>query len=158
MFEKLLPQKWQRVAVTAVATIIAVYAIVYIDVVARARHAYMEGEKYWQWHGNPALKSAFFDEKLAAEKSELKKQFDKGKIVADEYGVRIEIIEAGNKREREESSIKYAYVWYKTAVELFSPPESKWVKLSRQKMPLAKDLWRKELRAKKIPFEEYMLD
>ncbi|PKN01644.1 MAG: hypothetical protein CVU77_03825 [Elusimicrobia bacterium HGW-Elusimicrobia-1] len=158
MFEKFFPKKWHRVAVSVAATIIAVYAIVYIDVVARARHAYMEGEKYWQWHEQPSLKAAFFDEKLVNEKTQLKKRLDKGKISADEYDVRVEIIEAGNQREREESSIKYAYVWYKTAVELFSPPESKWVKLSRQKMPLAKDLWRKELKAKKIPFEEYMLD
>jgi len=62
------------------------------------------------------------------------------------------------ERKLKESSIKYAYVWYQTAVELFSPPDSKWVKLSRGKMPAARELWKAELRTKNIPFEDYMLD
>ena len=45
-----------------------------------------------------------------------------------------------------------------TAVELFSPPNSKWVKLSSEKMPLAKEKWKQELIRKKIPFEDYMLE
>ena len=57
-----------------------------------------------------------------------------------------------------ESSLKYAYVWFQTAVELFSPPESRWVALSREKMVLAKELWKKELDAKKIPYQDYMLE
>ena len=57
-----------------------------------------------------------------------------------------------------ESSVKYAYHWYKTAVELFSPPESRWVRLSREKMALTKDLWKQELDRRKIPYEEYMLE
>ncbi len=57
-----------------------------------------------------------------------------------------------------ESSLKYAYVWFQTAVELFSPPESRWVVLSRQKMAVAKELWKKELAAKKIPYQDYMLE
>jgi len=157
-FSSAISTKWQRVALAVFATIVAVYAVIYIDVVARARHAYMEGEKYLNWHKNPALKEAFYDEKLSCQKTELQKLLDKGKISKDEYDVRLEIIEAGNKYEREESSAKYAYVWYKTAVELFSPPESRWVKLSREKMPIAKELWRQELIKKKIPFEEWMLD
>jgi hypothetical protein len=58
----------------------------------------------------------------------------------------------------EESSIKYAYIWFQTTVELFSPPESKWVKLARKKMPLAKSLWQKELESKGIKVEPYMLE
>ena len=27
-----------------------------------------------------------------------------------------------------ESSLKYAFIWFQSAVELFSPPESKWVR------------------------------
>lgn len=155
---KILPKKWQRVAVSVVATIIAVYAIIYVDVVLRARSAYLEGEKYWRWNENPSLKEAYFKEKLEKEKAELKKKLDSGKISEKEYNIQLEIIEFNNKRQLEESSIKYAYVWYQTAVELFSPPESKWVKLSREKMPKAKQLWREELIKKKIPFEEYMLE
>ena len=45
----------------------------------------------------------------------------------------------------EESSLKYAYHWYKTVVELFTPPESRWVRLSRERMAEAKTLWTREL-------------
>ncbi len=158
MLNKLFPKKWQRITASVVATIIAVYAIIYVDVILRARSAYLEGEKYWQWNENPQLKDSFFNEKLIKEKAELKKKLDSQKISQKEYDIQIEITEFNNKREREESSIKYAYIWYQTAVELFSPPVSKWVKLSREKMPKAKDLWRQELIKKKIPFEEYMLE
>ncbi len=155
---KLLPQKWQRITASVVATIIAVYVIIYVDVVLRARSAYLEGEKYWSWHENPSLKELYFKQILEKEKTELKKKLDSKKIDQKEYDIQIEITEFNNKREREESSIKYAYVWYQTAVELFYPPNSKWVKLSREKMPKAKQLWREELIKKKIPFEEYMLE
>ncbi len=155
---KLFPKKWQRIAASVVATIIAVYALIYVDVVMRARSAYLEGEKFWAWHENPQLKEKFFDEKLSKEKTSLQKKLDSKKISQKEYEIQTEIIEFNNKREREESSIKYAYVWYQTAAELFSPPESKWVRRSREKMPKAKQLWREELIKKGIPFEEYMLE
>ena len=57
-----------------------------------------------------------------------------------------------------ESSLKYAYQWYKDTYELFSPPESKWVKFAREKAPQALELWKQELREKKIPFEDYMFE
>jgi hypothetical protein len=57
-----------------------------------------------------------------------------------------------------ESAVKYAYQWYKDTYELFSPPESRWVRRARFLAPAAKERWRDELRAKNIPFEEYMLD
>ena len=52
---------------------------------------------------------------------------------------------------------KMAYVWYQTAVEQFSPPNSKWVRMSKDKMPVALEKWKEDLRRKKIPFEDYML-
>ncbi|HAM38207.1 MAG TPA: hypothetical protein DCP53_02240 [Elusimicrobia bacterium] len=58
----------------------------------------------------------------------------------------------------EKNDWKMAYVWYQTAVEQFSPPNSKWVKMSKEKMPLALEKWKEDLRKKKIPFEDYMLE
>jgi hypothetical protein len=57
-----------------------------------------------------------------------------------------------------ESSLKYAYVWFQTAVELFSPPESRWVIRSRKRMAVVKGLWKKELDAKRISYQDYMLE
>ncbi|MBN1383716.1 MAG: hypothetical protein JW983_02380 [Elusimicrobia bacterium] len=53
---------------------------------------------------------------------------------------------------------KMAYVWYQTAVEQFSPPNSKWVKMSKQKLPDALEKWKADLKKKNIPFEDYMLE
>ncbi len=132
--------------------------MVYADVLLRARDAYQEGEKYMQWHENPALKAAALNLQYDKEKSDLDKKLAKGKIKKDEYARSLEISAFDRDRKMEESSIKYAYVWYQTAYELFSPPESRWVKLSREKAPAAKEKWKEELRAKKIPFEDYNLE
>lgn len=134
------------------------YATVAADVVWRARGAYLEGEKYWRWHENPAEKEAYFKAEFEKAKSGLDREKRDGKVDSDEYDRRLEILEFDRDRRLRESSIKYAYVWYQTAYELFSPPESRWVRLSREKAPLAKEKWKDELRARKIPFEDYMLE
>lgn len=81
---------------------VAVYAMVCTDVVLRARHAYLEGEK------------------------------------------------AANPRD--------ACAWYESAATLFTPPESRWSRLARQKMPQAKERWKADLVARHIPFDESMLE
>jgi hypothetical protein len=80
----------------------AVYGIVCVDVVQRARHAFLEGERA--------------------------------------------------------ASPKEAYAWYESAATLFTPPESKWSRMARDKMPIAKEKWKAELRAKHIAFSDSMLD
>jgi len=82
---------------------------------------------------------------------------EKGKLTQPQFEQKRELAEFDFQQALEESSIKYAYIWYQTVVELFTPPESRWVVLSRDKMQKAKELWKTELRAKGIPFEEYML-
>lgn len=139
------------------ATIAVLYGMVYIDVVLRARSAYLEGEKYWAWSKNPQLKAAALQSELDAKEAVLNKKLKKKKIDQSEYDRQLEIARFDHDRQLEESSLKYSYVWYKTAYELFSPPESKWVKLSRQKAPLAQERWKQELRSKNIPFQDYMV-
>ena len=93
-----------------------------------------------------------------SEESALNKKQAAGQVAPDDYARDKELLEFRYAQMAKESSIKYAYVWYQTAVDLFSPPESKWVRLSREKMPLAKERWKAELKAQKIPFEDYMLE
>jgi hypothetical protein len=147
-----------KIAVTAAVCIAAVYALIYVDVVLRARSAYLEGEKYWSWYQEPRLKDAAIQDWYLLEKGKIDGKQAKNTITKDEYDRQLELLDFTRNQKLRESSIKYAYVWYQTVVELFSPPESKWVKLAREKMPKAKELWKKELIEKKIPFEEYMLD
>lgn len=146
------------IAGAVILTIFFVYLMIYFDLWLRAKEAYQEGEKYWSWYEQPGLKKKNLEEKLEKEKIKLDKQLEKRKIKPEEYEKKMNILKYENEREKEESAIKYAYFWYQTAVELFSPPESKWVKLSRVKMQLAKEKWKEELRQKGIKFEEYMLE
>ena len=156
--KELLQKKWFRVTLKVVACVAAVYAMVCVDVVLRARSAYLEGEKYWSWNLDPALKEQSLKAEFDKSKAGIDSKKASGKLSAEEYDRKLNTIQFEYDRHREDSSIKYAYIWYQTAIELFTPPESKWVKLSREKMPKAKELWRQELKAKHIQFEEYMLD
>lgn len=154
----LLERPWTRRAAVVLACAAAVYAMVYVDLVLRARSAYLEGEKYMRWHSQPAEKKSFFDAKLREESGRLAADLAAGRLDRDAYEMKLELARFESEEALRESSVKYAYVWYQSAAELFSPPESRWVVLSREKMRQAKELWRAELHAKGVPFEEYMLE
>ena len=156
--KQLFQKKWFRITLLAAGTIAIMYGMIYVDVLMRAREAYAEGEKFWGWHFHPEQKEKYLTGELEKELQRIEKEFKRGKIDKTQYEQDVKIAKFNFQETLEESSIKYAYVWYQTAVELFSPPESKWVVLSREKMVKAKDLWKEELRAKNIPFEDYMLE
>ena len=151
-------KKWSKIGLGVVGTIVAMYTIVYLDVVSRAKEAYLEGEKYWNWTEHPEQRTQYLDQQLATERTVLEDKFKKGELSKDELDRELELLAFDFEQQRKESTMKYAYVWYQTAVDQFSPPESKWVQLARQKMPQAKERWKAELRAKNIPFEDYMID
>ena len=151
---KLLQHKWARISLLVAGTIAAVYAMIYVDVVMRAREAFNEGEKYWSWHENPAQKKMVLEQELEQELARLKKEHSRGTIDTPAYDQKVKLARFTFTEKLNEISIKYAYVWYQTAVELFSPPESRWVRQSRIKMKQAKELWKEELRSNNIPFED----
>lgn len=152
-----LPVWFKRPLYLAMA-IAAVYALIAGDLWLRAKEAYEQGEKYRRWHENPELKKQELEDEFAQERERLEALKSKGRINADDYKERLEILAFDKEEALRESSIKYAYIWYQTTVELFSPPESRWVKRSREKMLLAKEIWKKELQSNNIAFEDYMLE
>lgn len=151
-------KKYCKILLPIIITVVIMYLLVYIDLVLRARHAYLEAEKYYFWYEHPEEKQKALQEKFNLEKSKFDKKLLKKKISKEEYERNLEIAKFNLERELEESAIKYAYIWYQTAVELFSPPESKYVRLSRKKMETARELWKKELESKGIKVEPYMLE
>ena len=155
---KLMEKKWFKITLTVVSCAVIVYALIYIDVVLRARSAYLEGEKYWYWYEHPEAKKEALDNEFDKNKKVLEQKLAKKKISQNDYEKELDVLNFTHEQKLKESSIKYAYIWYQTVVELFSPPDSKWVKMAREKMPKAKELWKKELIEKKIPFEDYMLE
>jgi hypothetical protein len=138
--------------------VVAVYSLIYIDVVSRAKESYMEAEKYMDWNSHPEKKKAFFEDQFQQQKKKLDEDHWKKKLSDEEYRKKLESIEFDKNFSLEESSLKYAYQWYKDTYELFSPPESQWVKQAREKAPQALALWKEELTQKKIPFADYMFE
>lgn len=151
-------KKYYRSVILVIFVIMLVYIFVYVDVLLRARSAYYEAEKYMDWYYHPEKKLQFLENEAKIEKQKLDKLRAKNKISENEYKIKLELIEFNKQRKLEESSLKYAYIWYKTVVDLFSPPESKWVKLARQKIPVVRQMWKEELVKKGYKIEDYMLE
>lgn len=150
--------KWRRLLLTILGALAFVYGVAYVDLVFRARRAYLEGEKYMQWAQDPSLKKAALDAELSQQQRDLRAQASREVWPADKLQQRLFLAQFDHDERMKESSLKYAYVWYRTAIELFTPPESKWVALCRRRAPVAKELWKKELDARKIPYKDYMLE
>lgn len=150
--------KHYRTIVLISLGIILVYLAIYVDVILRAKHAYITAERYFDWYYNPHKKEKFLSEQAEKEKKRLEKLFSKGKMSKEEYEIQLELVEFNRQRQMEESSLKYAYIWYKTVVDLFSPPNSKWVRLAKEKLEIVRDLWKKELESKGYKVEDYMLE
>ncbi|MFA6092020.1 MAG: hypothetical protein WCU88_05300 [Elusimicrobiota bacterium] len=150
--------KARRILAISVFLGVCVYGMVYADLVLRARSAFLEGEKYMQWHAHPELKKTHYEAEFSREKARLDAEKAAGRMSEAEHGQRLELERFRCGEAVSESSLKYAYHWYKTAGELFSPPQSRWVLRARARMPEALELWKAELRAKKIPFEDTLLE
>jgi len=138
--------------------VMGVYGLIYWDVVSRAKEAYQEAEKYMAWNEDPSQKKEYFEENFIEDKNKLNQLLKKNKITDLEYREKLDVLEFDKEFHLKESSLKYAYQWYKDTYELFSPPESKWVKLAREKAPTTLESWKDELRSKNIPFEDYMFE
>ncbi len=93
-------------------TLLIAYFMARFEVVRRAQREYTEGEKFLNFYRNPDAKKQFYDEKLR-----------KKEITDIEYEMLME-----------DNALKNAYVEYNTVVDLFTPPESDWVKKSRQRL------------------------
>jgi hypothetical protein len=149
---------WRRALLTAAGLLAFVYAAACADVVLRARSAYNEGEKWLSWDAHPELKKAHFDGELAEAQAKLEKDRDAGGVTPADFDKKLGLARFERDQQVAESSLKYAYVWFQTAAELFTPPESRWTAMSREKMKTTRALWKKELDAKKIPYQDYMLE
>ncbi|MCX7715823.1 MAG: hypothetical protein N2Z73_00210 [Endomicrobia bacterium] len=151
-------KKYYKLLTIVIFSVITIYLAIYIDVTLRAKEAYYEAEKYLDWHYNPQKKIQYLQQQSEKEKQYLKKLYTQGKLTQQEYQLKLELIDFRHQRQLQESSLKYAYIWYKTAIELFSPPESKWVKLAKEKISKVKEMWKDELIKKGYKVEDYMLE
>lgn len=145
----------KRGLLAAAALAAAVYALALGDVALRGRSAYLEGEKWLEWSRRPELKKAHFDSALAAREKALEKE--KASLTPEAYAKKRALARFERDQAVAESSLKYAYVWYRTAVELFTPPETRWTRAARERMAETRELWRRELAARGVKATDQML-
>lgn len=153
-----LKRRWAQNLCIGLIVLAVVYGLIYRDVVSRSREAFQQAEMYMAWHQNPELKKKHFDERFEADKSALDKRLADREITENEYRQQLDALEFDRDFNVGESSLKYAYQWYKDTFELFSPPESKWVREARVRAPKTLELWKNELREQNIPFEDTMFE
>ncbi len=131
-------KKFLKVAALTGAFYILINLIVYVDVYFRARSAYLKGMMYIGWMKNPQRKRAYWDKWLEREMLKIsKKRGPERRVLETALKMRY-------KRQMEENDAKNAYYWFKTTVECFQPPRSKFVRLAEEKMKIAKKLWKGE--------------
>lgn len=149
---------WRRGLLAGLAALAFVYGAARVDLYFRARAAFREGEKWMEWSRRPELKKAHFEAECAAREAALARERDAGRLDARAYEHRVALARFERDQSVAESSLKYAFVWFQTAAELFSPPETRWTRDARARMQEARALWKKELDARKVPYQDYMLE
>ncbi len=115
-----------------ILTLIIAYFMARNEVIKRAKREYLEGEKFLSFYKNPELKKQYYDEKLK-----------KKEITQEEYEMLME-----------DNALKNAYVQYQTVIDLFTPPESKWVKLSRERLKEIEPLYNQWVESLKAEIEK----
>jgi hypothetical protein len=136
----------------------AVFGLIYLDVVSRAKESFLKGELYLDWAAHPEKKKSTLQSRFESDKAQLEKRRSEHKISDDEFQRQLDALTFDLDQAFQESSSKYAYQWYKDTFELFTPPESKWAAMARIKAPVALELWKKELDEKKIPYTDTMFE
>ncbi|MCD6413370.1 MAG: hypothetical protein J7L54_04420 [Elusimicrobia bacterium] len=119
---------------------IAINAVIYTDVYLRARASYLKGMMYLDWIKNPLKKKAYWDRWLEKEKLKISKKKGEEKRVLETA------LKMRYKWQMAESDAKNAYYWFKTTVECFQPPRSKYVRLAEKKMKIAEKLWKNKMK------------
>jgi len=131
------------------------WGVAVLDLRARAKSAWLTAERYREWHLRPDAKRLYLEDIYAKKALALKRT---GGITQKELNAKLAGLETEKEFLINESSAKYAYLWYKTASFSFCRPKNKWCARAREMLGPAKDLWKAELRAKNIKFEDWMLD
>jgi len=141
---------WAKVAGTALSIFVIMMVMVYVNVLSRARKAYMKARKSYEYYRNPEVKKKDLQERFSKEKAALEKRLNmgglqnaisriigaKGKISQEEFERQMEVLEGEQEMLLGENDLKYALVWHQTVVEMFCPPVSRYV---RDSLPRIKE-------------------
>ncbi len=143
----------------AAAGVLAVFvgAATAADVALRARAACRQGERWLDFAAHPEKRRALLDARLTARLNELDKERADGRLDADEFSRASGLARFERDRDAAADAPERAYVWFESAADLFSPPQTRWSARGRAGMAQARELWRRERRARGLPVEDYRL-
>ncbi|MCD6423789.1 MAG: hypothetical protein J7L42_06720 [Elusimicrobia bacterium] len=119
--------KYMKTILAVFGVWLLINGIIYVDIYLRAKSAYKKGIMYLKWHENPALKEKYLKNWRDKEISKIKGNDYKAEVLR-------KAIEVQYQMRMEENPLKNAYFWFRTVVDCFSPPETKYVKLSKEKL------------------------
>jgi hypothetical protein len=148
------PGTWRLSCPLAAAILAAIYAVSAADLSLRARAACREGEWQLRLSREPALREAEAAARLDERKQRLSRSLAEGLVTPSEFETSLALARMERERFLEESPAKLAFVWFKTAAALFSPPRSPWSLRARAGMAEARALWEKDLKAAGVEPQE----
>ena len=129
-------KKWVKHLAAAALVYIFINLIVYVDVTMRARSSYLKGLRYLDWHKHSQLKKEYLDGWLKKAKAGVKVKSD------EEKKLLFTSIDMQYEMQLQDNDAKNAYFWFKTTIECFKPPRSKYVRLAEEKIIQAEKLWK----------------
>jgi hypothetical protein len=142
----------------ALAAAVALAAFILIatgaDTVLRARSALHEGERWLAWSDRPELKKAHFDAEFDARRAALDGDLASGVLSRDGYDKRLLLARFERDRAESDSALDHARVWFESAANLFSPPESRWSARARVLLAETRERRRRERLAQGLPAED----
>ncbi len=134
------------------------FVLAWTDLSLRARQAYAEGLKYLDWQEHPESKAAHYDAALRRRQMKLDGELKAGRLAPDAYKAQSTLLRFERDERVSESSLKYAYVWFQTGCDLFSPPRGRWARLCCERMPGVLGRWKTELKARRVSYEDDMVE
>lgn len=149
---RLRPIAWLALAIPAFFLLAAA------DLGLRSRGALHRAREHAFWRDNPARKeehyNALFETGLAAIKAEAAA----GRATPEQSGRAAALAAAERDFLLSESSAKQAYIWYRSAAGDFRSPFNPWAAKARKELPSALAAWRRELAAKGVKTEDWMVE
>ena len=98
--------------------------------------SHIRGVQYLEWFENPGLKKEHLDRWLERQIKKIDSDED------EEFEILKKSIEMQYEMQLRDNDAKNAYFWFRTTVECFQPPRSKYVKLAEEKIRVAEKLWK----------------
>jgi len=120
-------QKYMKAIFAVFGVWVLINGVVYVDIYLRSKSAYKKGVMYLKWYEDPALKEKYLKNWRDKEISKIKGNDHKAEVLK-------KAVEMQYQMKMEENPLKNAYFWFQTVVECFSPPETKYVRLSKEKL------------------------